>query len=224
MTAKNKYSRPASPGTNLTETGTLSGPVTFAASAMVVLVAVIVLIGVYVGKWSFAQVMRDASAEYGYPVYAGFVSELGFAGWIAAATATGLAAAVRPSRRHILLPASLLSLLLGLDDQFTLHDNLLPRIGIPETLVFLAYILICLLVLRPLLAYLIRLRLPLLALSLTGFAASLAIDRLAGFGPDMTIFLEDMAKFAGIAFWAAFWLRYSAAVLRAPATSRGGMA
>lgn len=193
--------------------------------AIAIVLAVIMLagIGVLAGKWTLAQVTRDPSSEFGFPIYAGFVSEFGFVGWVITATATAFAAALRPERRQLLLTACLLSALLGLDDRFTLHEALLPRIGIPEMLVYLVYAALLLRVLWQLLPTRRRLKLPLLAIALACFAASLIIDAAVEFDPGTSLFLEDMAKFAGIVFWATFWLRYSADALRVPAAERGGI-
>ena len=100
--------------------------------------------GIAAGKWTFAEISRDPSAQFGFPLYGGFLSTFGFAGWISAAAVTGLAAAARPGLRRLMLPVCLLSLLLALDDQFMLHDAVLPRIGVPEKLMLIAEGLLCL--------------------------------------------------------------------------------
>ncbi len=189
-------------------------PAATAATAVLLLVAGAALAGMAAGKWSFAEISRDPSMQFGIPIYGGFVSILGFAGWIVAATATGLAALARPALRSALLPVCLLSALLALDDQFVLHDAVLPRIGIPEKLVLALYGALCLRALWPFLPRLLRGQLPLLAAALLAFSASLLVDALIHFDTGATLFIEDMAKFTGIVFWAAHWLVQATVFLR----------
>lgn len=177
----------------------------------------VVLLGIGEGKWTFAEVSRDPSAQFGFPIYGGFVSALGFAGWVIAAAATGLAAAVRPDLRKRLLSVCILSALLALDDQFMLHDAVLPRFGIPEKLALLLYGVLCLRALWPFLPDLLRLKLPLLAIALASFVFSLLIDNVISFDTGAALFLEDTAKFIGIVFWAVHWFGQSAQALAGPA-------
>uniref|UniRef100_UPI00351A974A hypothetical protein n=1 Tax=uncultured Paracoccus sp. TaxID=189685 RepID=UPI00351A974A len=176
--------------------------------------AVLVFAGMAAGKWTFAEISRDPSAQFGTPLYGGFVSTLGFAGWIIAAAATGLAALTQPLLRRLMLPVCLLSALLALDDQFMLHDAVLPRFGIPEKLMLIAEGLLCLRAVWPFLPALLRGKQPLLAVALAGFAASLLIDIIVRFDTGTALMIEDMAKFTGITFWATHWFVYAAAALR----------
>lgn len=193
-------------------------PTFLLASAVVFGVAALVVAGMAAGKWTFAEISRDPSAQFGFPLYGGFVSTLGFAGWTVAATASALAAAARPQLRRLMLPVFALSVLLALDDQFMLHDAVLPRVGIPENLVLLAEAALCLRAIWPFLPALLRFRLPLLAMALAGFAISLLVDVAVNFDTGTALLIEDLAKFTGIVFWAAHWFRFAVASLRQPAT------
>lgn len=194
-------------------------PAFLLASAIVFGVAALVAAGMAAGKWTFAEISRDPSAQFGFPLYGGFVSTLGFAGWTIAATASALAATARPQLRRLMLPVFLLSALLALDDQFMLHDAVLPRFGIPEKLVLLAEGALCLRAVWPFLPALLRFRLPLLAMALAGFAVSLLVDIAVHFDTGTALMIEDLAKFTGIVFWAMHWFRFAVATLRQPATT-----
>jgi len=189
------------------------------AGAVTLAVLGLVIAGMMTGTWTFAEISRDPSAQFGFPLHGGFVSTLGFAGWIIAASVTGLAAAARPDLRGRMLPVCLLSALLALDDQFMLHDAVLPRFGIPEKLMLSAEGLLCLRAVWPFLPALLRLRLPLLAVALAGFATSLLIDLVVRFDTGTALMIEDMAKFTGITFWATHCVFYTTAALR-PRTPR----
>ena len=190
------------------------------ALGLTLCVLTLVLTGMAAGKWAFAEISRDPSAQFGFPIYGGFLSIFGFAGWIIAAAVTGLAAISRPSLRKVMLPVCLLSVLLALDDQFLLHDAVLPRFGVPEKLMLIAEGLLCLRAVWPFLPALLRGKLPLLAVALTGFVASLLVDVVIRFDTGPSLMIEDMAKLTGIIFWATHWFVYTAATLRegAPAS------
>ena len=74
------------------------------ALGLTLCVLALVLAGMAAGKWTFAEISRDPSAQFGFPIYGGFVSTFGFAGWIIAAAVTGLAAAARPAPRRPTTP------------------------------------------------------------------------------------------------------------------------
>ncbi|MDO5632990.1 MAG: hypothetical protein Q4G22_14320 [Paracoccus sp. (in: a-proteobacteria)] len=165
------------------------------------------------GHWTVAELVRDPATHFNLPIYAGAVSIIGVMGWVFAAAVTGLAAAVRPDLRSTLLPVSLLSLWLAIDDQFLLHEHVLPGLGIPEMAVLAFYAILALWVLRRFLPGLLTLRLPTLAIAMLFFAASLVVDEFQTYS-QFGLLLEDFAKLAGIMFWAGFWTAQSAGMIR----------
>ncbi|SDE85974.1 hypothetical protein SAMN05421538_1135 [Paracoccus isoporae] len=185
------------------------------AGMVAALVAVIVYLGALRGSWSFGEVLRDPAAEFGHPIYAGFVSYLGIAGWLIAATVTALAVAVRPGTARRLGPVCLLSVVLLLDDVLLLHDAVLPRFGIPEMVVLAAIAALAVAAMRPFLPDLRAGRLPGLLCALLLLVASLGVDTLLPSGDGAALFVEDMLKFAGIALWAGFWAQHVTWLLRA---------
>ncbi|WBU55737.1 hypothetical protein [Paracoccus sediminicola] len=196
--------------------GAFQVPFGIVAAVIVLLVGAVVLIGAARGVWHPAQVLRDPAAEFGFPIYGGFVSYLGVAGWLIAGSVTGLAAAVRPMLRKTLIPVCTLSLLLALDDLFMLHEAFLPRIGLPEKLVLFCYGVIALVAVWPFLAAAIRWQKPLLGISLMAMIGSLGVDMLLSHGDGGAALIEDLLKFTGVTFWAACWTQHAADALRLP--------
>ncbi|MFD1797058.1 hypothetical protein FQV27_15710 [Paracoccus aurantiacus] len=200
-------------------------PAMVAAPAISLAVLMIAATGIAAGKWDAASVFRDPATQFGFPIYGGFVSALGFAGWIVAATAGGIGAALLPHLRRTLLAAFMLSMMLGIDDRFMLHEALLPRIGIPEEAVLLIYAVLCLCAMWPFRAELVRFRMPLLAIALLLFVLSLVVDDLTEYSSASALMTEDMAKFAGIVFWATHWCHFTILAVRRrmAAAQRGGI-
>lgn len=155
---------------------------------------------------------RDVTTTAGLPAYTGALSSLGILLWCAT-TAICLAGAwLRRSR--MLLSASAISGYLMLDDQFQLHEAVLPRLlGIGETAV---YLLLAAAVLTHLLLYraqILRSTPGWLFLSLGLLGASVGADvmfehllspsQLAQLG-QWSYFVEDGFKWLGICCWSRF--------------------
>ena len=148
--------------------------------------------------------------------YYGLMSNLGVLGWTLTAGATLFAAALlhgRGARLAAFLPLGLagaISLLFALDDLLTLHEVVLPRLGVPQVLVLgtlagLAGVY-----------GLLQLRLLLswggagLTLAFGLLAASLGVDVVLEDHGDGVRVLEDVFKFVGIAAWLAFHVHAAA--------------
>jgi hypothetical protein len=176
--------------------------------------------------------LRDIVATGKLPFFAGFVSQLGGMLWCASLTVclfsllilrrqdAGLA-----SSRRFLLQAAILTGVLLLDDIFLFHEDVGPHyLHIPEKVVMVGYMLLGI-------AFVILNRkeilsseylLLLLALAMLGisvFLDALPIDDfgLPYFFKRLEIFLEDGFKFAGIATWLIYFVRYAAQKLSLPA-------
>jgi hypothetical protein len=163
--------------------------------------------------------MQDLTVVFGAQPYIGFVSQLGILLWAAAAAVCFFCAKV-VSKAHplkkFLLVSGLLTLMLGMDDAFLLHEAVFPHIGVPEKVVLGAYCILGLL-------YVIRFQrviettaYVLLWLALAGFAASVALDVLPPPGVNPYLF-EDGAKLLGIVAWMSYFLSVGAAALRGSA-------
>lgn len=181
----------------------------------VVLMVSAVLIG---GVWLLhvwkdipvGKLLRDPLVVAGAPPYYGIISQVGIFLWSAAAAICLFSAKALSSLcadmelRRFLFVSGILTLFLGLDDAFLLHDDVLPRIGIRERIVYLGYAL-------TVSYYLIRFRWTilkseyiLLGMALFSFALSIAVDRFQ-FEDTAGRLLEDGAKLVGIVSWLAYF-------------------
>lgn len=144
----------------------------------------------------------------------GFMSTLGVLIWIAAGAVTLFAGVVM--KRYgverviwrMLVLAGLISLCFGVDDVYLIHENVAPKLGVPQIVVLVAYAFAAAIYIdlswRRILAFN-----PVLFLAAGGFlAGSLAIDQIAPAGAVATIAFEDGFKFVGIVAWATFHLGF----------------
>lgn len=144
--------------------------------------------------------------------YQGFVSNLGVLVWWTASAASAFAAAVlfaarrRTEEFSFLVAAAGFTALLALDDLFLLHENVFPRLGVPDAVPMAFYAGLAL-------AYLWCFRRQIFALDWAVFvaagaalAASILIDQAFHSEADWRLILEDGAKLIGISLWAAFHL------------------
>ncbi|MCP3917137.1 MAG: hypothetical protein GY711_16435 [bacterium] len=144
-------------------------------------------------------------------LYFGFVSNIGVLLWAATVGVCAFAAITLSGRSSALLAsASVLSIVLLVDDLFQAHEYVYPALfSINEKVVVAGYAV-------AVAAYLVAFRKSLLAsgpgllvCSLAFFAISVGSDlTLANVG-DLYRVLDDGAKFVGLAFWTAFHLRIS---------------
>lgn len=154
----------------------------------------------------------DPTAVGGLPVYTGFLSQIGIFFWSASATVCFFSAKVlsRRADRHklkrFLLISALLTLLLGLDDVFLLHEALLPRFGIPEKLVVGSYAGLLLLYLFRFFPLILETEYVLMAIALFFFGLSILLDLWNPPGMDPFLF-EDGAKLIGLVSWLAYFFR-----------------
>lgn len=142
--------------------------------------------------------------------YYGIISTIGVMMWLMTATLCLFAAFVlyqlgaASAVVRFALVAGLFTGWLGLDDAFLFHENIAPKLGIPQLAILLvygglaaAYTILCV---RQILASDV-----LLFVLAGGFlASSLAIDAFLHSTDSFVTVLEDGAKFFGIACWVAF--------------------
>jgi hypothetical protein len=159
---------------------------------------------------AIADLTRDPSAIVEAGIHLGFLSQMGILFWSASATVCLLTAAITKYKaerlRKFLLASGFISLGLGLDDTFLLHETFFPRFGIPEKLVFLTYAGIILLWLIRFHRTIFRTEFVLLGISLLFFGASIAQDivTLRFINPYL---IEDGAKLIGIVSWLAYFIQ-----------------
>ena len=176
---------------------------------------------------SVPTMTRDVSALAKIHPLTGVLSSLGILFWWTSATIYLFTAFLQRERKEateigFLIYSGLLSIYLGFDDLFLIHEYLAPiYLKIPERAVYL-------LIAFATLVYLVRygrlLRRPdgvLLLCALACLSGSVAID--AVFAPWLKVmggwdvFIEDGLKWLGICFWTAFCIVRSSAILRSVA-------
>lgn len=166
----------------------------------------------------FGDLTRDPVSIGELPVYAGFLSQAGIFFWAAAATVCFFAFRVLVQRRDrhpftwFLFFAGALSLLLGLDDAFLLHERVFPRLGVPQKFVHAGYASCVLLYLLAFRRVILDTEYVLLALALVGFAVSLSLD-FASVGGVTPFLIEDGAKLIGIVSWQVYFFHVAAAAV-----------
>lgn len=168
--------------------------------------------------------LRDIVATGKLPFFAGFVSQLGGMLWCASLTVCLFSLLVLrrqngslASSKRFLLHAAILTGILLLDDIFLFHEEVAPNyLHIPEKLVMAGYLLlgvafVFLNVNEILSSEYLLLGLALACLGISVFLDALPIDDfgLRYFFKRLEIFLEDGFKFAGIATWLIYFVRYA---------------
>ncbi|WP_284304245.1 hypothetical protein [Mobilicoccus caccae] len=177
------------------------------------------LLGVAVGKARFdvevATMTTEATTHLGVGPHVGFASALGLFAWAAASGAALLGASLltrsgRPREVGLLRAVAALTLFLLLDDAFTVHEAVLPAIGIPEILTYTVLVGVTAAILlrhvREILAgpwTLLLAALILLGGSVVWDVVTQHLDGV-GLGYNIEVFVEDGLKLFGIAFWTAW--------------------
>ncbi|WP_411034062.1 hypothetical protein [Shinella sp. BYT-45] len=164
------------------------------------------------------HLVRDPNAIAGNPNYFGLVSNLGIVLWIsgAAGALQARAALGRRPAGHVggvLLTGGLFAALMGLDDFFMLHESVAGA-GVPEPAVLLPHALLLALLCYH--AWFVRARTPwrTLAMSVTSFGLSLAVDVYPVHFPAQ-VFIEESFKLLGIAMLAVYLLAVGQSALKA---------
>jgi hypothetical protein len=163
------------------------------------------------------NLVRDTNAIARQPPYFGFYSNLGVLLWAIAASISLFTWAILSRfgtagrESTVLLLGGLFALLAGLDDLFMLHESS-HLIGISEKIVLAGYALFLSAFAIAALPIAHRTQWILLAAALAFFAASTAVDVLdlpiAG-----SVLIEEVFKFGGVAFLAAYLVALSFSTL-----------
>jgi hypothetical protein len=155
----------------------------------------------------YGDLTRDPNAIHNSPKYIGLLSQTGMIFWFSTAgilifSTFTMISSFRDFNHSIFLGnAFLLTLFLGIDDMFMLHDELAHR-GIREEYFYLFYgiwLLITLIRFRNIIKY--TLYILILTYGLL-FGMSMLIDKLI----TEAYLPEDMLKFAGIINWSFYWV------------------
>ena len=161
----------------------------------------------------------DVSSIGEMEVYAGMQSQIGLLLWAASTAVCFLAAHIVTCSKfsRFFAFSGVLSLVLGLDDMFLLHENVFPNLGVSEKIVYVVYI-------GMILAYIIRFHklilsteCILLCFAFFCFGMSMTIDSfLQNIGNGyISRFGEDAFKFVGIVSWLFYFSRTSSRFFKA---------
>ncbi len=189
----------------------------FVPLALVLLVA---LATAYIRDIPVTDLLRDPSAVLDGPFYVGLFSTAGIALWSAAAAMCLLtmATGATGAERSLLVAGAVISLILGADDGFLVHETLKNAVGIPSPVTIAIYGIVAVLLLRPAWGYLMsRPDVVVFFAALVLFAISAGLDAAGELGlptPPLSAVVEDMAKFLGIATWATFFAWFCRDLIR----------
>lgn len=172
-------------------------------------IPIILAVAIHIWKGTdYGNLTRDPVAVADVPIWTGFISQIGIFFWAAAAMVCLFSSVVLPRTpknariRLFFFASGALTLLLGLDDAFLLHEEVFPRLGVPEHAVYAAYV-------GAVMYYLVAFRVTigdseflLLGIALSGFALSVLSDLVAG-----PFLFEDGVKLLGIVTWLTYYAR-----------------
>ena len=152
------------------------------------------------------------------PLYTGFLSQIGIFFWSATAAICLFGAKVLSRHpeslkiRGFLVVSGLLTLVLGLDDAFLLHEEFFPSIGVSQKMVFVIYAGILIFYLIRFSSVILETEYVLLGMALFFCGISIVVDWLQSRGIDLHL-LEDGAKLVGIVSWLAYFYRVAASAV-----------
>jgi hypothetical protein len=158
----------------------------------------------------FAVFTKEIAEQFDVASYTGFLAHITWFMWVIAGTAGLLSAAVLrrtdPSDRriHFFVAASVLTAVLLLDDFAMLHEQWLPRIGIPEEALYVFYAVILAALLLWFRPQFVQGGALLAAAAGAFWAASLGADFVQEQWGVHAHAVEDGAKMIGTALWSTF--------------------
>jgi hypothetical protein len=161
---------------------------------------------------------RDPHIIVSAPLYTGFLSQVGIFFWSASAAICIFTAKLLSKKsenlkiKRFLIVSGMLTLVLGLDDAFLLHEGISPYLGISEKAIFASYGGFVLFYLVRFYSIILKTEYVLLGLALFFFGLSIALDVIDPQGIDPFLF-EDGAKLVGIVSWLAYFFRTSTSVV-----------
>ncbi len=163
-----------------------------------------------VGQVPLEVLTRDIVSTGHLPVYTGLLSQLGIFIWVATAAICLFASQVligKGNQRYLII-ASAISLYLGIDDAFLLHESVFPAIGIHQKIVVASYGLLMALFVWNYWKTLLSTDFLLMAIAFICFATSILIDSFLWNSSSLiTNLLEDGAKFVGLVAWITYFAR-----------------
>jgi hypothetical protein len=188
-------------------------------------IPVLILILVYsTGRYfqlELSDLTRDPSAVLKGPAYVGFLSNLGIFFWSASAVicffTSWLLRSTTDYRDYsgMLFWSGMLSLMLGFDDAFQLHEKFFSNIRyVPEELFFLFYFVCTVMITWVYRASFFKTEYLIWSSAMLAFALSIVIDKKIWVIQNDRAFYEDAFKFTGIVIWTVYYLRTSGNLLK----------
>lgn len=168
--------------------------------------------------------IREPAAQHSFWPFSGLFSHAGVFALVATGV-VGLFAANHAARdRGLLRVIAAYSLVLAVDDFFLVHDDILPRKGIPETATYAAYLVVGGAVALYWRRDLFAVRHAALFLAGALLFSSVALDVVTPYSR-LELVVEDSLKLAGLCIWAVYWItRASAAMPKAESVRDGSSA
>ncbi len=190
------------------------------------LVTLAILALAYARDIPVTDLLRDPSAVLDGPFYVGLFSTSGIALWASAAAMCLLTLSAKPTGgvRALIFFGAVMSLILGADDGFLIHETVKNVVGIPSPVTIGIYGVVAILLLRPAWGHLLgRDDVVVFWIAIALFAVSVILDAAGELGlptPPFSAVIEDIAKFLGIATWTTFFAWVCRDVIRgdSPAT------
>ncbi len=159
----------------------------------------------------YRELLLDPSYANGTPWYTGLVSNLGILAWTTATVAAASGAWVswlggRLGAAAMLRGGAVLSTLLLLDDLFQFHSVIPNRLGLPKASFYAMYLGLTWWWIVSERVELRRTNNKILIAAGAAFAASIGIDQFGLGSRDVSLVLEDAAKFLGVLAWAMYFI------------------
>ncbi len=155
---------------------------------------------------------RDPISAAGAPFYTGFFSQIGIFFWATSAAICFFCALVIPKGHRnyrtcqFLFVSGLVTLLLGFDDAFLLHESVFPYFGVPELIIYSIYVGLIISYLVIFLPTILKTDYILLVMALFFFGLSVGLDilQIPYINPYI---IEDGSKMVGLVSWFFYFLR-----------------
>ena len=174
---------------------------------------------------SIGELTRDPVSVLCCSLYIGFLSQIGIFFWAASSAVCIFSAYVSPRNSYytklksFLFAFGLLSLVLGIDDVFLLHEVFFPYyIGVQQEIVYIIYVGFTLFFLVKFHSIILKSEYILLGMALGFFGVSVALDIISS--KNLYIF-EDGAKLIGLVSWLVYFFRFGVFTILHNASQRG---
>lgn len=190
-----------------------------------IVLAVLALASLFLAMWyvdskgvAIEILIREPAAQHNFWPFSGLFSHAGVFALVATGVVCLFAAGHAARDGGLLRLIAVYSLVLALDDFFLVHDDILPRKGIPETATYATYLLVGAVVAIRWRHELFATRHAALFLAGALLAASVAFDVVFPYSR-LELVVEDSLKLAGLCVWTAYWIARAGSTMPTAARS-----